>query len=292
MLAGLIGCKRGTLLESIDREGDDRLVPYLIETNRVVGAKEVYVFNEARAKEDLEALKEAFGQMLLPPQAGEISAPELADLIGCSHSAVNRSRLNESDHRLNPYLLGEARLIREKRINVFDAAKVRRDLAGLKEAFGLGGERLPPQPGELTSSMLADLIGCSDSYVKKIVREEGDNRLAAYLLEHVRFLHNQEVSVFDGAKVRRDLDRLKEIFGQGGERLPLQSGELTSSMLAGLIGCHDSSIRKLVKKGGDDRLTPYLLNHTRIMQGREIMVFDEAAVRRDLDKLKRAFGKA
>jgi len=291
-LVDLIGCDYNTAVTAFHTERDDRLTPYFLRLASF-GMRDRPVFDEAKVRGDLASLKEVFGKggERLPPQKGELTLKDLADLLGCSLMALYNSRSKNDDDRLAPYFLRYASHGKRDR-PVFDEAKVRGDLASLKEAFGKGGKRLPPQKGELTFDSLAVLVGCNSAALRWAHKKKGDSRVASYVLPHIRVVAGFDAVVFDEVKVMRDLEQLKEDFGKGGKRLPPQKGEITSSMLIDRLGCVSSTFYRSLAREGDDRLTPYVLPDVRIVQGQDTFVFDEAKVMRDLEDLKHKFGKA
>ena len=291
-VASMIGCSHGTIRGSLNREGDNRLSPYILSQVQV-GDKTRIIFDGSKIAEDLALLKEAFGLggERLPPQEGEISTTEVADLIGVGRTAIFNALNNPQDNRLSPYLSETQRFAKNQPVNVFVASKIMRDLASLREAFGRGGERLPIKKGEITLVVLAKLIGIARKSLQGELKKENRGILGPYLFPHTRVVTGRDVIVFDEAAVQRDLEKIKEALGKGGDRLPPQDGELTTGQLRRLIGCSKPTIRRELSKENGGILGPYLLPHTRIIARRSARVFDETEVMRDLAKLKRAFGK-
>jgi hypothetical protein len=232
-------------------------------------------------------------ELLLDPTEEElqgrgISSLKLAELIGIRFNTVYNCLDRKEDERLSKYLLAKVKL-RGREIILFDRVKVLEDLEKLKEAFGLGGVRLPPQEGELTGPQLAELIGCDIKTLYTCLKREGDTRLDPYKKDEVRIVKGSETIVFEEAKVMTDLERLKEVFGLGGYRLPPQEGELTGPQLAELIGCDKHTLRSCLKREGDTRLDPYKKDIVRIVKGSETIVFDKEKVMADLAKLRIMF---
>lgn len=288
-LASLIGISIPTLNHDLEQESS-RLEQYRLPQRRIVSGLEVPIFDEEQVRTDLASIQESFGLggNRLPPQTGELTTGQLANLVSLGH-ATPAGEVG-TDGRLTKYLLPHRRFMNGTEILVFDEEQVRTDLASIQESFGLGGNRLPPQTGELTPPQTATLIGISATTVRSELALS-NGRLTKYLLPQHRILSGKDVIVLDEALVRADLTSIQESFGLGGNRLPPQTGELTTRQTAKLLNVSYSGLNaRIVSR--DNRLTDYILPTRRIVKGVEIPVFDASLVQRDLEKLKKLFKKA
>ena len=266
-LARLIGSNGALIHKSVDREADVRLSPYLLPYRRSRGESTYPVFCGAAVRQDWRFITRLF----TGPQSGEMSIYALADTTGITLKVFSRALGIEGDTRLDPYLLPHTRNIRGEQRPVFDEAVVTSSLPALADAFqGF-------QESELSVAGLAGLIGCSPKAISGALTRKGDTRLDTFRSSQDRVIDGKSRPVFDGAAVRKGLSGLKESFSGA------QEGELTVPDLAAKIGCAPSTVATALSDTSDQKLTDYVLPHTRYYRGGDRTVFDAKKVEDNLE---------
>jgi hypothetical protein len=270
-LVCLLGCSESAIRnEILNKPNGGRFDGYLLSGKRLVTGQPASVFDEAKIQGDLERLKFIFGVApdQLPPQSGEITIERLAQLIGINAHTVRKHLDLLSDYR------APLRYTANHPTVVFDEMKVQAALEKIKESFGLGGEHLPKQEGEIEIGDLADLIEVDHSTIWDEAHKDGGGRVAICLLPFKRYRGTRESIVFSEALAKEHLAELKESFGVGGNRLPLQENEVALGWMAKRIGCP----RKKLEDDENGTLTPYILPGIRVFRGRDVLPLNKTAI--------------
>jgi len=255
MLAGRIGINGSTILHAIN----DGRIQIFVRRTIIINGQEASVF----AEEDVAKIRVIMHADQLPLQPNELTTGMLAKKIGVSSPTILRAII---DGRIES-------LVRRKIMHAGNEAPVfsKEDIEKIRAI--LHADQLPLQPNELTTGMLAERIGVSQSTILRAIK---DGRIRPFVRRTIRHSRGM-ASVFSV----EDIDRIRAILHT--DQLPLQPNELTTGMLAVRIGVNASTIYDAIKDGRIQGFVRRKLMHA----GREASVFAEE----DVEKIKRILGR-
>jgi len=224
---------------------------------RIIGdGPKMYIFR----KSDLRDIRSTLRKWLSERRAvcylnpGEITASELAHKLGRRTNTIWRA--------IEKGVIKPKRTIGKKpSIYVFNES----DIPDIRHALLIGYRAtLQLQPGEITATQLAELVGYSDGTIL--------NAINSGRIKPVREIGSDEYSyhIFNKAdvyKIKRILDQR-----QYSSHMQLNPGEITSVQLAEIIGHSSSMVSAAIKRG---RIKPA----RQILSGkRPVNIFNEANI--------------